>query len=336
MDYALKLFDVKNAKTKWNLASDEFTTVLQSEDFPNKITWELQNLPTNNITNQSYQMYTYMKISNFNDEQDFLLKFVETKENEVEAEAEAEEKKKKTGLRKSKAKTKTRTNSKVKQVPQTPYFNLPSNNTVFNVKLISQRLFNLIDVNSDGLLEWYDFGHFFQTFYLFSKFDPEKKGRLTAGDAFEKYSEYSDFPKISYLMKKRAKRLTQFNQDIYIDAFTVLVILRIEDIISLYTRRTDTTTLYEVELKRVFLKANLQNINDGILNNCLRGVDSSNVPKYDWECAFNAGLTENIKYYDSAASYNTAKANNITLTNTVFYNVDPGLAPPAAAPKRFF
>lgn len=258
-----------------------------------------------------------MNISNFQDEQDFLLKFVEKKED--------------SNLKKNKLKTRTRNLENNNQITQ-PYFNLASNSTFF-LNFTASRLFNLIDVNSDGFIDWYDFGNFFQISYIFAKADPYQKGKLVAGDIFEKYGSWSDFPRVSAVLRHRASRFNLLQQDSYIDLFTALIVLRIDDIVSLYTRRTEKNSLYEVELKRIFSKCNLNNLNEGLLNNCLRGVDNQNIPKYDWECAFIAGLQQNINYMESAASYNTAKANNLTLYNTVFYNVDPALVP--AAPKFF-
>jgi len=260
-------------------------------------------------------MYTYMNISNFQDEQDFLLKFAE---------------KKSSNLKKSKLRTRTRALEN-KEAGQ-PYFNLASN-TSFFLNFTSSRIFELLDVNSDGSIDWYDFGNFFQISYLFAKFDPFQKGKLVAGDLYEKYGVWSDYPRVSAVLRQRASRFNLLNQDAYLDLFTTLVILKIDDIIGLYTRRTEKSSLYEVELKRIFAKCNLRNINEGVLNRCLRGLDSMNVPKYDWECAFIASVQENINYLESASSFNTAQANNLTLWNTVFYNVDPALVP---APKKFF
>ena len=331
LDYALTLFEVKNATQRWKLNPLEFLSVLQSPKFPIGITNQINLLPTTNFTNMTYNMYTYQNIPNFNDEQDFLLKFIQTNEaTEVKGQAKGQ-------LRKTKTRSRALINPN-------PIYNYPTNSTVFYLPFISDRLFNLIDVNSDGLLEWYDFGNFFQVFWLFNKFDPQMKGHLTAGEALEKFVDYSDFPKVNHLIRFRSKRLAQINQDTYVDPFSILTLLRIDDIVTLYVRRSDPTTLYEVELKRVLLKANLNNITEGILNKCLRGTDLTNVPKYDWECAFTAALIENIRFYESAAAYNTAKMNNITLTNTMFYNVDPTLgvgqptplASPIAPKRRFY
>jgi len=194
-----------------------------------------------------------------------------------------------------------------------------------------------MDVNSDNYIDWYDYGHFFQTAYLYAKFDPFQKGRITAGDLYEKFAFYSDFPRISSTMRNRAKRFSLLNQDAYLDVFTVLIVMRIDDIVDLYTRKTDKTTLYEVELKRIFAKVNLRFLNDGLINRCLRGTDQLNIPKYDWECAFTHGIQQNINYIDSAVTYMTQKNQNLTLVNTVFYNLDQQLNQtlPLPPPKRF-
>ena len=318
-DYALRLFDLKNATRRYYANELEFIQILSNPLFNNDMMTELSQVPLMNLTANSYQMYTYQNIANFNDEGDFLLKFVEKESNRNKA---------------SKGKFATR------QQKFTPGKILESaSNVNFSIPLAAHNIFNVMDVNSDGYIDFYDFGTFYSTLDLFTKFDSVQKGKFLAGEIYEKFTTYSDFPKISTDLKKRATRFSQINQDTYVDWFTTYIILRIDDIISLYTRQTDKTTLYEVELKRIFAKVNLNFINDGVLNKCLRGNDLNNIPKYDWECAFIAGAQKNIDYIESASSYNTAKLNNLTLTNTVFYNVDASLNAAANAPaakRRFF
>lgn len=269
-------------------------------------------------------MYTYQKIYNFNTEGDFLLKFAETKSHV------------KSNLKKGKLQTRTRSlENQAYVIPKGDIYSLASN-TTFVLNFTANRLFDSMDVNSDGYLDWYDYGFFYQTLYLFTKFDPYQRGKITAGDLYEKFIDYSDFPKVSYTVKNRSKRFNIINQDTYLDFYNVHVVLRIDDLVSLYTRRVDVSTLYEVELKRVFSKINLRYVGEGNLNRCLRGMDNQNIPKYDWECAFMMAIQQNINYLDSASSYYTAKNHNLTLENTVFNNIDPALLPPAAAAPKFF
>jgi len=159
---------------------------------------------------------------------------------------------------------------------------------------------------------------------------------MCAGDVYQKYVDYGDYPRVSAEVKTRARRFNAINADTYVDLFNVLVTLKIDDIVALYVRKTDKSTLYEVELKRIFKKISLGAVREGILNDCLRGLDASNIPMYDWECAFMAGLSQNINFAESASSYNTVHANNLTLSNTAFYNVDPAIKQgPIPLPKFF-
>jgi hypothetical protein len=318
-DFALRLFSMPNATDLWHLNQPEFAQVLNKPLFPNKVMNEMKHIPMSNYTDKSYQMYTYMNIKNFAGEEDYLFKFAEKKSTKLSG-----------NLKKSTLSTRTRTNKQSVMPKQIPYYNLASNVSFF-LNFTASRIFDVIDIDSNGSIDWYDFGTFFQTAFLFQKFDVQGKGKLTAGDVYEKYIDYGDFPRVSSSLKSRAKRFNTINQDTYVDLFNVLVTLKIDDIVALYVRKTDKTTLYEVELKRIFNKVTFGKVSDGILNGCLRGLDASNIPMYDWECAFMAGLQVNINYIESAASYNTHIANNLTLTNTAFYNVDPTLLPVAPA-----
>lgn len=319
-DFALRLFSFPNATDVWHLNGPEFAQVLNKPLFPSGIMNEIKNIPMSNYTAASYQMYTYMNIKNFATEEDYLLKFAEKKETKLA----------KGNLKKSTLSTRTRTATQA--VVEPPYYNLASNVSFF-LNFTAGRIFNVIDLDSNGQIDWYDFGTFFQTAFLFQKFDVSQKGKILAGDVYSKYIDYGDFPRVSSNLKSRATRFNTINQDTYVDLFSVLITLKIDDIVALYVRKTDKSTLYEVELKRIFNKVSLGQVRDGILNGCLRGLDASNIPMYDWECAFMAGLQQNINYIESAASYNTVKANNITLSNTAFYNVDHALLPVAA---KFF
>ena len=321
-DFALSMFSFGNQTRKYFANETEFTQILQNPLFNSYMLSQISQTPMTNFTTASYQMYTYQNIKNYNDEQDFLLKFLEGKTSKLGSAISA----------KKNLKFQTRSQNK-DIIPPGQIYKLASN-VNFSLPFIASNIFSVIDINSDGFIDFYDYGSFYSILYLFVKFDPFQKGRLVAGDVFDKFHYYSDFPRISADLKKRSTRFSLINQDTYVDFFTALVILKIDDIVALYTRKTDKSTLYEVELKRIFQKVNLRFISEGVLNKCLRGLDNLNIPKYDWDCAFMAGAQQNINYIESASAYNTAQAFNLTLTNTVFYNVDPALnTTAAAAPK---
>lgn len=313
-DFALRLFEQKNATRRWHLNEPEFTNTLANFLFPNKMSYALSQIPMNNFTNMTYQMYTYLNISQFHDEHDFLIKFAQKKEEVKE--------------KKSNLKTYFRTmhRNAGKQI-----YNLATT-VPYSLNFTAKKLFNLIDVNSDNLIDWYDYGQFFQVANLFTKFDPYQRGKIAAGFVYENYTSYSEFPRVSSALRHRANRFNLLNQDVYLDVFSVLTILRIDDLVVLYTRKLDPSTLYEVELKRIFSKCNLRYLPEAHMNKCLRGFDHLNVPKYDWECAFMQGFQDNTNYLESASSFNTMASNNLTMLNTVFNNVDPQIR---NANKRF-
>jgi len=208
---------------------------------------------------------------------------------------------------------------------------LPANFT-FNSEQTANWLFNILDNDIDGYINFYDFGTFIQVAYLFAKFDPYNKGKMLAGDIYDKIGTYSDYPTVSYNIRERAKRFNMLNQDVYVDLMRALMMFRIDDIMDANVRRSDKTTLYEVELKHIFSNINLAAVPDGYLNKCLRGADDNGIPKYDWECAFISTMTLTLNYFESSVFYATTIGANLTLSNTAFWNVDPQFNTEAEAP----
>lgn len=305
LDFSFRLFGRYSLCRRWKLNPDEFAKTIQDPNFPTKLKGAIDKIPFTQPTASSYQMYQYLNISQFNTEENFFVKFAETKSKNLK--------------------------NRKQGIMETP---TPSG-SVRDPVLVAKRLFNLLDINSDGYLEPYDYGIFIQIGLIFGKIDINNKGYVLAGDAFDSLRDWSDYPRMSTKSKDFARRLSQINQDMYINFYNILTLMRIDDIVSLYSRRSDPTTLTEIELKRIFIKCNLLSVSDSHITKCLRGLDIKNVPKYDWECAFMNGLQENISYEETAISYNTMKVNNITLSKTVFVNVDPALtAPPAAAAPK--
>lgn len=306
LDFSFRLFGRYSKTKRWKMTALEFNQTIGDINFPTKIKSSIDKIPYTQPTQNSYQMYQYLNISEFNGEENFFVKFTETNSKKIQ-------------LRNSKSR------QGILEAP-TPL------GYVKDPVKVATRIFNLLDINSDGFLESYDYGIFIQMGLIFGKCDVNNKGYILAGDAFDQFNNWSDYPRMSTKTKDFTKRLSQINQDKYINFYNILTLVRIDDIVSLYSRRSDPTTLNEIELKRVFMKCNLLNVSDSHLTKCLRGLDSKKVPKYDWECAFMTGLEENIDYEETAMFYNTMKNNNLNLTKTVFYNIDPALTV-AAAPK---
>jgi hypothetical protein len=289
-DFALKLFDVPKPKRKLHLNIEDFTVAMNNYLFPASITSQLMVFPRHNLTANSYQQYTYLNISLFNSESDHFLKssFLQTGDS---------------------------------------ILTLVGNNTNFtyNPTTVYQLVFNIIDTDSDGWINFYDWGSFFQISYIFAKNDIYNKGRITAFELAQKFTTYSDFPIISYKVRERAKRYNMLEPSVYVDVISNLLVLKIDELIA-GSLRSDKNFIYEYELKKILSSVNLRYVSDALLNKCLRGVDDRNIPRYDWECAFIEGIKENLRYYESAYAYLTTKTHNITLANTVFVNVDKAIA----------
>lgn len=307
LDFNFRIYGKYSVDKKWKLNFKEFTNVLLDPTFPALLNNTLSLIPTTFLTANSYQMFTYMNITKFHDEGDFFVKFAE--KNSV------------------KSKVNLRTSAKMKEAQAVIGGQIMSSaNTTINNTEVMSRVFILMDTNNDGYLEFYEYGLLIQITHIFARIDTLKKGYILAGDAFEKYSEWSEYPKISTKLRSFANRMNLINQDSYIHLFNIMVLLRVDDNAALYTRRSDPSTLYELELKKLFLKLNLGNANDDHYRKCIRGVDSRKIPIFDWDCAFSIALQDNINVEESALSYNTVKANGISLTSTVFYNKDPALS----------
>ena len=313
-DFVLRIFEVPNAAKKWKLNNVEFKNLFSHYLFPATTLEEVQMIPQNNLTNESYQMYTYMNISQYHQEADHFLKFAQKSEKTV----------------KSLKTLKAHTGNKKHRLGNAR--KLPGD-MVFDIVATSNWLFNILDHDADGVLSFYEYANFMQISYLFSRFDQYRKGRVVAGNLYEKYTTYADFPYVSSQLRQRGQRFNLLSQDLYMDLMRTTLVLRIDDLINANTRRLDPTTLYEIELKHIFSVVNLGGVPDAILNKCLRGVDDNNVPKYEWECAFVNSITITSNYLESSDSYLTAKSAKLNLLNTAFVNVDPQLkqAPKAAA-----
>jgi hypothetical protein len=321
-DFFLRIFDKPPMGTIKNyfLNSEEFVNTFTNYLFPNQTLQEIQKIPQNNLTDNAYQMYTYLNISNYHSESDHFLKsFLETDEKIMYI-----NRNRFNGASKLKPFRFLSVNKKSKD----NILNLigSNQNLTFNGQQTYSNLFNILDNDLDGYINFYDYGSFIQTVYLFTKFDNFYKGRILAGDLYEKFISWSDFPIISAQFKDRAKRFNLIPQDIYLDAYTTLLVMRIDDFIKTVVRRSDRTTIFEYELKNIFSFVNLRYIPDAFLNKCLRGMDNNNIPLYDWECAFINGIVQNLKYYESSMAYLTTKTRNLTLYNTVFVNTDPIIA----------
>lgn len=354
-DLCLQLFSLKTASRPYYLNKNELIEVFNNPIFPNKTLAEISFIPQFNLTADSYQMYQYYNITQFNGEENYLYKFLETEvqtsyENKYNLRGKYSNSKfqknfnyklnsyeknfKTSNSNKNKLENSAKnvypdeieifnnkfTNDPLSKSLSTGYNNL---NITFNLNATSNRIFDALDGNSVGYISFKDFAVFYHIAYVFTKEDKYSKGKLTAGRLYDKYSTYSDYPVISYHFRERSVRFNSFDVNSYIDLLDTVIIMRLDDMVRFYTRKTDLQTINEIDVKSLLSKINMKYIPDSILNQCLRGIDYNNIPKYEWECCFIQGMTLNLNYYEAMSNYLTAKNNNITLSSTVFYNIDP-------------
>lgn len=313
-DFILQLYGFNKKVRPYYLSFDDFITILNNPLFPNKTLAEIYLIPQYNLSAPSYQMYEYFNISQYISEGDYLYKFLE-----VGAKVESQTKEK-SKLKKAGSNTNSNTDISNQQIDPRLNTNFFLN---FSLNSTAKAIFQAMDYDQDGWVNFYDLGTLMQLVYTFGKADPYSKGRMTAGSLYDLYKTYADYPAISFRLRERAERFNLFDQNIYVDVMSTYLIMKVDDIVKYFTRKTDTTVVYEVELKRIMSMINMRYVPDTYFHRCLRGVDYSNKPKYDWECSFVEGMKLNLQYYESMYNYKTVQANNLTMLNTVFYNIDP-------------
>ena len=326
LDFSLRLFNVANATRPYYISQTDFIGILANPLFPKSTLGQISKIPSYVMTNNSFQMFAAMNLTQFYSEDDYLMKFLEIKKNNKNVKFSNALLLKKLEAVFSQAPAATPAApaaAPAAAAAAAPAAAGNSSTPVFNISQVGGNIFNLLDTNNDGWVSFQDFGHMMQLIYIFNKNDVYGKGVLTIGKIIDVFKSYSEYPRISLVNRQRVRRLDMINQDLQINAFELLVIFKIDDIVDYYVRASDKTTLYEVDLKNILAKCGLRYMPDAYLNKCLRGNDMNNIPKYDWECSITSGITLMSQYYEAAFSYTLAKVNGLNITNTVFNNVDP-------------
>ena len=117
------------------------------------------------------------------------------------------------------------------------------------------------------------------------------------------------------------------NTDLYMDYASVLLMMRLEDIVPQHNRKLDKAQINEIELKNVLSQVNRRFVPDAHLKNCLRNSPDADkkIPVYDWECAFVSAETSSLKFFENSFDYLTSLTRKIKLGPTEFNNKDFGL-----------
>jgi hypothetical protein len=303
-DFFLKIFHQNSDKGKYKINYKQFEKCIESQLFPRPYYHEILKIPQNNLTPNSYRLYTYLNVGTYEDESDHFLKSFIEKE----------------------AKFLTRNNEKAKWSNEDNYRGMA--NFKFNSSRTLGYIFNSIDSDMGGSVGFYDFGNMIQIIHLFTHFDVYNQGRLTAGELYEKFSHYDDYPMVSFRINERGHIFNEFPQDLYVDVYSAILTLRIGDLFKSKIRATDNQLVTEVDLKHVLAFINRQSVPDAHLNKCLRAPTKENIPLYDWECSFVQAEVSTMVFYENSFDRLITHKIGLNLTNTVFYGKDSSLPNP--------
>ena len=298
-DYWLKIFDENSIKTRHYLNVAEFIKANNNKLFPKNMEGTIKLIPQNVLSSASYNMFEDLNKKLKPEDNHFMKSFLQSAEQKkVEA---------KWSLEQARGK-----NAKF----------------AYNQKNTLTNLFNTLDSAFIGRINFYDFGTFIQLLHVFTKVDPENaKGRLVAGEVEKELSHYKGYPIISKAFLLRAKRMKALNTDLYMDYASVLLMMRLEDIVPQHNRKLDKAQINEIELKNVLSQVNRRFVPDAHLKNCLRNSPDADkkIPVYDWECAFVSAETSSLKFFENSFDYLTSITRKIKLGPTEFNNKDFGL-----------
>ena len=196
------------------------------------------------------------------------------------------------------------------------------NNTGYNTASVDGRIFKLLDSNNNNVLTYYDFANFVQTMTLYAKTDARDADRVIVSDLASAFTGYSALPIYSTEFRARSNRFNLIDSDLYMDPFFALAITRMDDVVHHYLRRSDTTTVKELELHLILNKMNLKNFPAAYLTKCTRGKDVNGIPKYDWECAISTAITKALKFLEHSRDLKDIKSHGFNLTYTQYGYAD--------------
>lgn len=295
-DFYLKIFDQNARKVRFSMDVSEFIKAMNHVLFPKHMIGSIKLIPQNVLSAASYQMFEDLNKDMKPEERHFSKSFlqkVEKKTNENWSLEQARGKNKK---------------------------------FAYNEKVTLTNLFNVLDSAFIGKINFYDFGSFIQLLHIFTINDPNNaKGRIVAGQIEKDIAYYKGYPIISKEFLARGKRLKTFNPDLYMDLHSLVLMMRLDDIVPNYSRRQDKTQLTEIEFKNILSHVNRKFVPDSHIKDCLRSNVDKAYPVYDWECAFTYTEMSTLKFFENSFDYLTKLTRKITLGPTEFNNKDFGL-----------
>jgi len=276
-DHFLKLFYQGANINRWTITSNEFSKICTGFLFPKTIYNYMTQVPLANFTHNDYNLRSHINLNQL-DEEDNFSKFLQIKSSSVAGRY--------------------------------------NNTALFDSKKVDARIFKLLDSDSNNVLTFYDFANFVQTFVLYQKTDARDADRVIVSDLAQQFTHYNELPLYSTEFRARSNRFNLLEQDMYIDPFFALAITRMDDYVHHYLRRSDPTTVKELELNLILERINLGNFPTAFLTKCARGKDSNGIPKYDWECSIINAIDRALSYLENTRDLKDMKSHGFNLTYT--------------------
>jgi len=278
-DFYLKLYyQGYENELRWRINLKDFQVILNNFLLPSFITNYIKQVPEANYTAESYNLRAHINSQHLSEEE-YFEKFLELR-SEI-------------------------SNS-----------NKRHNNTNFHQSVAARRLFKLLDSDEENYLSFYDFGNFIQVFYLYYKTDTKHADRVLVGDIYNSFTEKSGFPIYSDDFREKSNRFSNIDQDLYIDPFFTLAVVRMDNYVNHYTRKSDPTTVKEIELNLIFDRIGVKNFPEVYLTKCSRGKDDDGIPKFDWECSITHSISKTLTYLEHTRDLSDIKQRGFNLTYT--------------------
>ena len=188
-------------------------------------------------------------------------------------------------------------------------------NNANTIKPTIQNIFNLLDIDQDGFIDFTAFLDFAEISFIFSSLDDLNKGHILAGKLHKSFTTFSAFPAISSSTKQKASSFSLLSQDLYLTIFDSLTFFFYDSVADNLNRKDDKLT--ETDMRRFLNTLNLSQVPNGDLNKCIR---KSLLPMYDYKCVFLTSIKLTAKFWEEVRDQLLLKTNQQTLKNTEFVN----------------
>ena len=282
-DFFLRLFSRPGAAKPFLLNRDEFLMTLYHPMFPKSFVSILEKVPMIEVLTKvaNANQFMWHNITNFNNEESFFGSYLQLKSHSKQNATDTD---------------KVIQGTQYKPVNETFKQYIEPTNYFYNITLVGDRSFTVLDAQENKAINFETFMWFIEHLWLFSKTDTSGQGRVISSRLLDFYSNFGELPRISWELKVAVQDLANY-QDVYVDSFHMLGILRAHKILSVWLKDRQNKQLKEPELKHILNMLSLSHIPEVYLDKCMKGL-IENIPYYDPDCALTQSFTKTLKFWD--------------------------------------